>query len=286
MRLPIVLVVAFLLSCSAEPPEAVAPVGDAAPDPVFLEDAELALPAFPEREACSDKGCASCSELHAESPDQPSGVFLVAPEEITQPVLCDMETDGGGWTLIQRTVWEPAETDALMTGYDTWRDEDVGQLEDGAYRLKGRVWPEVAPDAEILLRLVLRSAGATPCAPLLWTGTFEELRVGPDAAILEGVDAPVSMTMSDALSTLDAGPAVSNCVERFDLVPWFYGSCCMTCPAGADIVDDGERHPLAVQYPADTPDLNGNTFGAVCPDGPVLEEGAVFGVDVMEFWLR
>jgi len=46
------------------------------------------------------------------------------------------------------------------------------------------------------------------------------------------------------------------------------------------------RDPPFGVSPASMDDVDGLRFGNVCPSGAVLEAGGVFGVDVMEFWLR
>ena len=53
----------------------------------------------------------SCRDLHSQSPLPPSGVYWIDPDGGSQTnafkVYCDMETDGGGWTL----VWSYTFTD-------------------------------------------------------------------------------------------------------------------------------------------------------------------------------
>ena len=64
-----------------------------------------------------DDGCAndctldvqlSCKSLKDISPDSPSGIYLIDPDNIggAEPFMtfCDMETDGGGWTLMLNRV--------------------------------------------------------------------------------------------------------------------------------------------------------------------------------------
>ncbi len=48
----------------------------------------------------------SCAELHEYIPNAQSGQYRIDPEQSGTPfdVLCDMETDGGGWTLLSSLV--------------------------------------------------------------------------------------------------------------------------------------------------------------------------------------
>jgi hypothetical protein len=47
-------------------------------------------------------GTVSCSELHAVRPDLPSGVYEINPNGTPTKVYCDMEAEGGGWSLVYR----------------------------------------------------------------------------------------------------------------------------------------------------------------------------------------
>jgi hypothetical protein len=89
------------------------------------------------------------------------------------------------------------------------------------------------------------------------------------------------MVNDDQLATLDGGPGVA-CVVDGNATPWFYSSCCATCPT----YQGGywpEPHPM-MSY-ANVADLHGNTVAEVCTSDAIMSS-AYYGLNAMEYYLR
>ncbi len=147
-----------------------------------------------EEETCTSSclaPLASCLQYRQAGFDQ-DGVYIVDidNDEELDPieVYCDMKTDGGGWTLVQRSVWDWEETQALLTGYDKFREQTLGALQSGrAFRAAGRYWPLLQETEEHLFALTLREdTDGKDCQPLYYVlegGAWSMPPSGNDAGL-------------------------------------------------------------------------------------------------------
>jgi len=217
-----------------------------------------------------------------------TGVYSIKPDP-TRPefdALCEMDADGGGWTLVQRTVWDWSSTGSLMTGFDDFYTKSVGDF-GAAYRMAGVLWPGVLAKGDILLVSYIRKANTgTSCLPLYHKGvggkpaadqSVKSLTITglvASAPILNGVN---------ALSSADSGPS-TWCVSAITGVPWFYYSCCSVCPTVKYDVWDDAPHPSGSIYQIG--DLFGHVSSVVCGTDPPETKGPLVGVNAMEYYFR
>ncbi|HRI09069.1 MAG TPA: DUF4215 domain-containing protein [Nannocystaceae bacterium] len=231
----------------------------------------------------------SCLEIHASSPMLPSGIYSVDLDgdgpEPQASVFCEMETDGGGWTLVQRTVWDPAETAALFTNYADWHGKTLGSVNPGkGYRLAGKFWMGLnGQKRHMLVHRVRKANSGESCGPLYYVGTDGTYAIDGANAMLTGLQATVNMINNTVLSTQSNGPG-SACVTQYGGVPWFYSGCCTTCPTFAGSYWP-QPHPMA-SYTAATLDYNNNVHADVCGGEAAAVSLGYYGINDMGYFIR
>lgn len=227
-----------------------------------------------------------CREIKIRTPSASTGLYpLEGAEGDKIFVFCDMDTDGGGWTLVQRTVWESSETDPLRTGFQSWLDVTVGDPSDGGFRLAGRNWPSVGSEHEHLVTHRPRTTSDEECEPLHYKGVGGVISIDKNEkeVLLVGLQSSAPIATSTLLSTVDSGPN-ADCVTYFKGVPWFYAKCCATCPVYKGGYWDAP-HPM-VDYIDDKLDLYGKTVGVVCGGQQPVTSKEYYGLQSMEYFLR
>ena len=232
---------------------------------------------------------ASCQEIRNSSPMAKNGLYTVDLDgdgpEPQQTVECEMETDGGGWTLVQRTVWDPAKTAGLFTGYADWYTKTIGAPTPGeGYRLAGKLWTLLnVKKRHMLIHRMRKAQTGESCSPLYYVGSEGTLVIDDKSATLTGLLATVNMVNNTVLSTQNSGPS-SSCVNTHSGAPWFYSSCCSTCPTFAGGYWP-VPHPMA-SYTASAPDQYAQVQSGACDGEAVIVSQGYYGINDMAYYLR
>lgn len=194
-----------------------------------------------------------------------------------------------GWTLVQRTVWDPVENAPLQTSYADWRTRTLGLLAPGkGYRLAGSHWPLVGARGEHLFAYEFRSTAGAACDPARifdrgW-GAAETAKwavTDVDATLL----APNSLFGDRPLSTATQGPS-SECVTRFGGLPWVYNYCCSRCPLLGGFFDV-PRPVIDVAALSNVEFDSGMCFDGSLPvEAQTTVPGRWFGVNSFEYFVR
>ncbi len=256
---------------------------------------------YVDNDADSDDGsqypAAACLWLVEDGRDSGSGLYRLdfdgpAGSAAELELFCEMDFDGGGWTLVQRSLWSWDETEQLRSNYADWRTLTVGHPAPGyAYRLAGMAWPFLNQARDHLFVHTARdSFDGGDCLPMFYLGSGGALSVDLKSARISGLSSDVIMVGTGTLSTPDSGPYPRCTTNPNNGIPWFYGaSCGDTCPSLQGTAWLNDSHPMA-DYLDVTPDYFGRLVAERCPSGaPVWSEfgtGDFEGINIMEYYLR
>lgn len=241
---------------------------------------------------CSAGVCAyptTCAQIDVSDATANDGTYSVYPSPPTaEPTYCLMSQVSGGWTLVQRTVWDWTLSSALITNYANFYGTRVGNPATGsAFRMPGRWWPTVSPGKEHLLVVRVRRTNGTVCAPLYYrttNGTWSISSGGP-ATITGYTASPHGSNIFNGqtiFSTTSNGPSPS-CVSSSNGAPWPYGSCCSTCPTFGGSYFNPSRPMISWLT---TTDVLGTAVGTACAGGTAVTSDGYYGLESLDYYVK
>lgn len=242
--------------------------------------------------ACAAGACVtpkSCQEIKASAPVAKDGLYTIDPDGTgagaAMKVHCLMSVLEGGWTLVQRTVWDWADSSKLHTTYADFYGKTLGLPDPGkAYRAAAKLWPGLAAKKEhLMVHTARKSADGKSCLPLYYKATAGAWAITSTGARITGYQQPVTLFNAADVSTEDKGPSIT-CVTNNNAVPWTYGSCCTTCPTFGGKYFTTAR-PMA-SYLATYADALGKKLADQCGGAAATSSLGYYGLNAMEYYVR